>query len=97
MIIANGRIVADGAPENLEKLSPYHNAVLIDSQSKNIVKDLQALEIVSSVEEFQSGRYRIYPTNNKPIVSEIANLAQTQGWSPSRLSVESPRLDEVFR
>ena len=48
MIIASGRIVADGAPENLEKLSPYHNAVLIDSESKNIVKDLQDLEIVSS-------------------------------------------------
>jgi len=97
MIIANGRIVADEAPKNLEKLSPYHNAVLIDSESTNIVKDLQDLEIVSSVEEFQSGRYRIYPKNNKPIVSEIANLAQTQGWSPTRLSVESPRLDEVFR
>jgi len=97
MIIADGRIVADGAPENLEKLSPYHNAVLIDSQSKGIVNELQALQIVSSVEKIQGGRYRVYPKDNKPIVSEIANLAQTRGWAPSRLSVESPRLDEVFR
>ena len=97
MIIADGRIVADGAPGNLEKLSPYHTAVLIDSLSKDIVNDLQALEIVSSVEELESGRYRVYPKDNKPIVLEIANLAQARGWSPSRLSVESPRLDEVFR
>ena len=97
MIIADGRIVADGAPEDLEKQSPYHNAVLIDSQSDGIVEALEALENVSLVEELQSGRFRVYPKDNKPIVADVANLARTQGWSTSRLSVEPPRLDEVFR
>ena len=97
MIIADGRIVADGAPEDLEKQSPYHNAVLIDSQSDGIVEALEALENVSLVEELQSGRFRVYPKDNKPIVADVANLARTLGWSTSRLSVEPPRLDEVFR
>ena len=97
MIIADGRIVADGAPEDLEKQSPYHNAVLIDSQSDGIVEALEALENVSLVEELQSGRFRVYPKDNKPIVADVANLARTRGWSTSRLSVEPPRLDEVFR
>ena len=97
MIIANGRIVADGAPEDLEKLSPYHNAVLIDSQSSGIVKALEALENISFVEELPSSRFRVYPKDNEAIVADIANLAQAQGWSLSRLSVEPPRLDEVFR
>ena len=97
MIIADGRIVADGAPEDLEKQSPYHNAVLIDSQSDGIVEALEALKNVSLVEELQSGRFRVYPKDNKPIVADVANLARTRGWSTSRLSVEPPRLDEVFR
>ncbi len=97
MIIADGRIVADGAPEDLEKQSPYHNAVLIDSQSDGIVEALEALDNVSLVEELQSGSFRVYPTDKKPIVADVANLARTQGWSTSRLSVEPPRLDEVFR
>ena len=97
MIIADGRIVADGAPEDLEKQSPYHNAVLIDSQSDGIVEALEALENVSLVEELQSGRFRVYPKDNKPIVADVANLARARGWSTSRLSVEPPRLDEVFR
>ena len=97
MIIADGRIVADGAPEDLEKQSPYHNAVLIDSQSDGIVEALEALDNVSLVEELQSGRFRVYPMDKKPIVADVAKLARTQGWSTSRLSVEPPRLDEVFR
>ena len=97
MIIADGRIVADGTPEDLEKQSPYHNAVLIDSQSDGIVEALEALENVSLVEELQSGRFRVYPKDNKPIVADVANLARTRGWATSRLSVEPPRLDEVFR
>lgn len=97
MIIADGRIVADGAPEDLEKQSPYHNAVLIDSQSDGIVEALEALENVTLVEELQSGRFRVYPKDNKPIVADVANLARARGWSTSRLSVEPPRLDEVFR
>ena len=97
MIIADGRIVADGAPEDLEKQSPYHNAVLIDSQSDGIVEALEALENVSLVEELQSGRFRVYPKDNKPIVADVANLARTRGWSTSRLSVEPPRLGEGFR
>ena len=97
MIIADGRIVADGAPEDLEKQSPYYNAVLIDSQSDGIVEALEALENVSLVEELQSGRFRVYPKDNKPIVADVANLARARGWSTSRLSVEPPRLDEVFR
>ncbi|MBT4490889.1 MAG: hypothetical protein HOC72_25345, partial [Rhodospirillaceae bacterium] len=41
--------------------------------------------------------FRAYPADGQSIVAEIADLVRLQGWSTSRLSVEPPRLDEVFR
>lgn len=97
MIIADGRIVADGTPAELEQQSPFHNTVLIDSPDHGVAEALEAMAAVSKVEGLQGGRFRVYPTDGQAIVTEIADLIRTQGWSTSRLSVEPPRLDDVFR
>lgn len=97
MIIAEGRIVADGTPAELERQSPFHNAVLIDCQDDGVAEALFALANVSQVEEIQGGRYRAYPKHGETIVAEVADLVKQRNWSTSRLSVESPRLDDVFR
>ncbi|MDA1100501.1 MAG: ABC transporter ATP-binding protein [Proteobacteria bacterium] len=97
MIIADGRIVADGTPAELERQSPLHNAVLIDSNDDGVAEALFALANVSQVEELQSGRYRVYPKYGESIVAEIADLSKQRNWATSRLSVEPPRLDDVFR
>ena len=97
MIIADGRIVADGTPAELEQQSPFHNTVLIDSPDHGVAEALEAMAAVSKVEGLQGGRFRVYPTDGQAIVAEIADLIRTQGWSTSRLSVEPPRLDDVFR
>jgi ABC-2 type transport system ATP-binding protein len=97
MIIAEGRIVADGTPAELESQSPYHNAVLIECQNDGVAEALRALAGAAQVEELQGARYRIYPSGGQAIVAEVADLIKQRGWSTSRLSVEQPRLDEVFR
>lgn len=97
MIITDGRIVADGTPGELERQSPFHNAVLIDSQDDGVAEALEAMASVSLVEELHDGRYRAYPTNGQSIVAEVADLIKQRNWSTSRLSVEPPRLDDVFR
>ncbi|MDP6565107.1 MAG: ABC transporter ATP-binding protein [Alphaproteobacteria bacterium] len=97
MIIADGRIVADGTPEELESRSPYHNAVLIDARADGVSADLQNLDGVDRVEELGDGRYRIYPAVGRSILAEVSDLARQKAWNVSRLTVETPRLDEVFR
>jgi len=97
IIIADGRIVADGTPAELEQQSPFHNAVLIDSPDDGLAEALEAMANVALVEELQGGRFRAYPKDGQTIVVEIADLIRRRGWSTSRLSVEPPRLDEVFR
>lgn len=97
MIIAEGRIVADGTPGELESQSPFHNAVLIDCQDEGVAGALEEIAGVSRVEALAGGSYRAYPTNGQSIVAEVADLVKQRNWSTSRLSVEHPRLDEVFR
>ena len=97
VIIADGRIVADGTPAELESQSPLHNAVLIDSRDEGVAAALFALAGVSQVEEIRDGSYRVYPQHGKSILAEVAELAKQRNWTTSRLSVEAPRLDDVFR
>ena len=97
MIIADGRILADGTPAELERQSPFHNAVLIDSQDDGVAEALEAMANVSQVEEIQGGRFRAYPKDGQSIVAEVAELVKKRSWSTSLLAVEQPRLDEVFR
>ncbi len=97
MIIAEGRIVADGTPGELESQSPFHNAVLIDCQDEGVASALETIAGVSRVETLAGGSYRAYPTKGQSIVAEVADLVKQRNWSTSRLSVEHPRLDEVFR
>ena len=97
MIIADGRIVADGTPAELEQRSPHYNVVLIDSPNDGVAQALMTLENVSQVETLQDGRYRVHPRNGQTIVAAVAELAGSKGWVTTRLSVEPPRLDVVFR
>jgi ABC-2 type transport system ATP-binding protein len=97
MIIADGRIVADGTPAELESQSPYHNAVLIECQNDGVAEALRAMAGVTLVDELPGGRFRAYPSAGQSIVADVADLIKQQNWSTSRLSVEQPRLDEVFR
>jgi ABC-2 type transport system ATP-binding protein len=97
MIIANGRVVADGTPGELESQSPQYNAVLIECQDDGVAEALGALDNVDRVERIEGGRFRAYPKGGQSIVAEVADLARKQNWTTSQLSVEAPRLDEVFR
>ena len=102
IIIAEGRIVADGTPNDLLRQSRYHGAVHLTVQQANIDDSLlRGLEGVREVERIGSTdsnlRYMLYPKNNTPITQPILNLVSKQGWKLEELHVENGRLDEVFR
>jgi ABC-2 type transport system ATP-binding protein len=97
MIIARGRILADGAPQELEARASTYNAVRITTSNNEAAAALSALDRVSRVETLSEGRYLVYPTDGNSIVSEISELTRERGWAVSELTVEPARLDEVFR
>jgi ABC-2 type transport system ATP-binding protein len=103
IIIAHGRILADGTPTELAQRSRHHNAVrlgIAGGANSNIRAELAALPGVAAVESASDAGEEgllVLPRNGRPVVAEIAELARERGWTISRLQVERGRLDDVFR
>jgi ABC-2 type transport system ATP-binding protein len=103
IIIAHGRVLADGTPAELAARSRYHNAVRLDLASGDaaaIAAELQQLPGVASVEiAADSGHATlwVFAQDGQPISDAIVRLARAQGWPVTGLYVERGRLDDVFR
>jgi ABC-2 type transport system ATP-binding protein len=102
IIIATGRILADGTPGELEARSRHHNAVRLSlgDQSIDATQSLLRLPGVASiepVEDDEGSGLMIFPRDGRPIVGEITDLVRTAGWPVTSLRLERGRLDDVFR
>ena len=103
IIIAHGRILADGTPAELAERSRHHNAVrvsMIGGVDPNIRAEMAALPGVAMVEPVRDSEgdgLIIFPRDGRPVVAEIADLARDRGWTITSLRVERGRLDDVFR
>ncbi|HEX3861250.1 MAG TPA: ATP-binding cassette domain-containing protein [Stellaceae bacterium] len=101
IIIARGRILADGTPAELAARSRFHNAVrlgLAGGGNDSAASVLASLPAVASVEATSEGDgYWLFPRGDQPIVTEVAALAQAHRWTVTGIQVERGRLDDVFR
>ncbi|NQU60307.1 MAG: ABC transporter ATP-binding protein [Rhodospirillales bacterium] len=104
VIIAHGRLLADGTPDELIARAPDHNAVFItvdDAQADALQKDLKDLDTVSSVKKIKAAdgaaRLRIRPKGKSLIATDIADIIRAKKISVSEMFVERGALDEVFR
>lgn len=105
IIIAQGKIVADGTPTELESRSRYHNAVTLTLEAeqqdpKKLRKSLLGIEGVSTVETLLEDdyrlQYRLFPKNNHAIITDLSQQSREQQWNILEMHVERGRLDEVF-
>jgi ABC-2 type transport system ATP-binding protein len=102
IIIAGGRILADGTPVQLAARSRYHNAVrlALASEALEPVPALMRLPSVATVEAVEDAEGRglvVFPRAGCSVVAEVTDLVRTAGWPVASLRVERGRLDEVFR
>jgi ABC-2 type transport system ATP-binding protein len=103
IIIAHGRVLADGPPAELAQRSRHHNAVrlgITGSGDPNIRAELAALPNVAAVEPVSDAEGEgllVVPRDGRSVVAEIADLALHRGWKIAGLRVERGRLDNVFR
>jgi ABC-2 type transport system ATP-binding protein len=102
IIIAQGRILADGTPTDLESRSRFHNAVRLSLAEDGIdaAAALMRLPGVGNVEELDDEEGRalmIFSRDGQPIVTEVSDLVRAARWPVTSLRVERGRLDDVFR
>lgn len=104
MIIARGRILANGTPKELLALSQFSGAysILITSSLQSTVSaSLQALPEVASIEAASEGdelcRITAFPAPDVKLHEVVSGLVHAHGWPALEIRRESGRLDDVFR
>ncbi len=100
VIIANGKIVADGTPAELESQSRFHQAIRVTlTDSHDLLADLKAVPGVASVEVAESNglAYTIFAEGGASIFSQVSEVAQQKHWHNSEFHVERGQLEDVFR
>jgi ABC-2 type transport system ATP-binding protein len=108
IIIAGGRVVADGTPEELMGRSRYHNSVVLAlapsaAAPQSIFESLGTVAGVASVEGDGMGgggqavKCTVLAKGGKAIAPAVSQLIKTKGWQVETMRVDSGRLEEVFR
>jgi len=103
IIIAQGRIVFDGTPGELEATSERHNAVCIRLPAERLTVARQAVESLPNVERVdvedalqQISVMRIVPRDRQSIVQDVSAALRQREVPVEGLFVEQGHLDEVF-
>ena len=105
MIIANGRVVGYGTPDELLSQSLYRNSVTVSLKNEDprkLLDDFNQLDFVFSVEHVQDDRedlvtMRLYPKNKESISRKLEEYLYKRNVQLEQFTVERGRLDEVFR
>ena len=98
VVIARGRLLADGTPEELEARSTYHQAGSVLLQQPVDIQPLRALPGVRDIEVSRDGHeLTVLAEPGAVIFPQIGEYARQQQWQVRELSVERGRLDDVFR
>jgi ABC-2 type transport system ATP-binding protein len=105
IIIAQGKLLFDGTPAELEQRSTYHNAVTLTVgggvPTDAIAEALRRVNNVARVDVTSGpdGRTHViaFPRGGASVIGDISTLARERNWVLDEISVETGRLDEVFR
>jgi ABC-2 type transport system ATP-binding protein len=103
IIIARGRVLADGTPAELEARSRHHNAVRLNLPATSIaaareqLRKMVYVESVEDVEDVDGTGLLVVPHGGSPIANEVGDLVRAHRWEASLIRAERGRLDDVFR
>ncbi len=100
LIIAQGRIVADGAPRELEARSRYHRAVSIQfTEAFDLTAALADNDAIDAIERNEDAEfsYTILPRAGDNVFNSIVQQAQQQQWPVAELYVMRGQLEDFFR
>lgn len=100
IIIAEGRIVADGTPTELEAKSKYHHAVSVKlTDDHDLAVDLAGIPEIGEVEKDSEDQfsYTILTKNGQPIFTKVSEVAHAKQWPVTEFHVNRGELEDVFR
>jgi len=103
IIIAKGKLLFDGSPQEMQAKSVHHNALSVRFQPESSVglADLEAVQGLSGVrvetDVEDPGSFTLYPNGSVNTMQTVTEAASEKGWKIEHITIEEGRLDEVFR
>ena len=103
IIIAGGRIVADGTPQELAGRSRYLNAVSLTVAADQVARVRAGVETLDSVGGLEAHATShavtliVIPKAGQSILYNLTQLIQAHGWPILGLKADGGHLDDVFR
>jgi ABC-2 type transport system ATP-binding protein len=102
IIIDQGKIVANGTPEELKAKSPFAGNVVVTVGNVSKAQLLPQIEALKGVEKFwivaekpEQVTFQLVPRGN--VLPELLEAGTRNAWKIEHLDVEEGRLDDVFR
>ncbi len=103
-VIAKGRMVFDGTPNELEQRSAFHNSVSIRVKSELASKLGADIGNVAGVARVEAGEtvdgvttILAIPADGRSIVRDVSERVGKSGFTIEEIHAERGRFDEVFR
>ena len=106
IIIAQGKIVMDGTPQEMAAMSRFHKAVRVTVREPGEARLTDGFKGLNGVSEVSVSRddddegmviYHVFPEKNRPILQEVIHFLEKKKVAPESLASEPGRVDEVFR
>lgn len=99
MILAHGKILFDGTPDELAARSEFHNAITlrVDRLPDGLEQAIAQLPQVKRVQSAEHDQLTIFPEQGQNILAEVNRTLQSHPCQIEELHVEVGRLDDVFR
>jgi len=102
IIIDQGKIVANGTPDELKAQSPFAGNVVVTVGNVSKAQLLPQIEALKGVEKFwivaekpEQVTFQVVPRGN--VLPELLEAGTRNAWKIEHLDVEEGRLDDVFR
>ncbi len=98
IVIARGKLLADGTPSDLLARSPLHNAVRVGCHhDDNLRNKLTQLNGVAGVDVINDNELVVRAQHNKIIFTAVHDCLRSSGRNIDSITVETGTLDDVFR
>ena len=99
IIIAEGKLVADESPAELQERSRYHKALTLElaEEQAGAEEQLARMAGVREIERSEPCRFTLLPEEGAELLDPVNQLVKEQGWKVNELYIEKGRLDDVFR
>ena len=96
-IIDNGRMIAEGAPDELKRKHTVEDVITVETAVKTdgVLSVLKGFSIDGRVAASEAG-YKIYSRNGDRVLADVVRSLDQAGYKVMRIEMARPTLEDVF-